>query len=321
MMIIDYLKQIRDVFSVRNARRGLSYKPDSMSERLRNRILMLYVDVLTGRMESFNSFPENHLEEFWTQMHQNMRHLYGRPKLSQRQVNNPVEDAAAFIERCTAPEFCDFIELSFKVPVAWRAIRENELVEALNEILRTEDAPYQLTPGVQRTEEIPEEQNRIRGGRRIIRVAFPRVVRMDEEIAHTEAVLPALCVLAYPAYAGANDEFRKALEDYRKGDFEDCLVKCGSAFESVLKVLCDKNGLTYTSKDTANRLIDVVLPASSLDPGIFKESFLTIAKIRNRLSTAHGGGSTVRSVPRHVAQYSVTSTAAAIVLLVHEMGS
>ena len=63
---------------------------------------------------------------------------------------------------------------------------------------------------------------------------------MDDEVTHTEAVMPALTVLADPAYRAANDEFRKALEDLR-GDFEDCLVKCGSGFESVLKVLCQKN--------------------------------------------------------------------------------
>jgi hypothetical protein len=41
---------------------------------------------------------------------------------------------------------------------------------------------------------------------------------------------------------------------------------------------------------------------------------------RNRLSAAHGGGSKVRTVERHVAQYALTSTAAAITLLVHDMG-
>jgi hypothetical protein len=198
-MVIDYLKQIRDVFSVRHAR-GQGYKPDVISERLRNRILMLYVDVLTGRMDRSNSFAENHLDEFWTQMHQDMRQLYGRPQLSQRQVRNLLEDVAAFLERSTAPEFFDFIELSFRVPVAWRALQENEIVDALNEIFRTENAPYQITPGIQRTEENPVKEGRFSGGRIIVRVAFPRVVRMDEEVAHTEAVLPALSVLADSAY-------------------------------------------------------------------------------------------------------------------------
>ena len=55
---------------------------------------------------------------------------------------------------------------------------------------------------------------------------------------------------------GVDDEFRKALDDYRKGDTEDCVAKCGSAFESVLKVLCQKNGIPFdANKDTAGPLL------------------------------------------------------------------
>jgi hypothetical protein len=68
--------------------------------------------------------------------------------------------------------------------------------------------------------------------------------------------MPALSVLTDPAYAGGDDEFRKALADYRNGDFEDCLGKCGSAFESVLKVLCQKNHIPHDpDKDAAGPLI------------------------------------------------------------------
>jgi hypothetical protein len=47
---------------------------------------------------------------------------------------------------------------------------------------------------------------------------------------------------------------------------------------------------------------------------------MLIATMRNRLSSAHGGGTAVRAVDRHVAQYALTSTAAAVVLLVHDIG-
>src|SRR4029450_5031974 len=33
--------------------------------------------------------------------------------------------------------------------------------------------------------------------------------------------------------------FLNALEDYRKGDYGDCLTKCTSAFESALKITSD----------------------------------------------------------------------------------
>ena len=47
---------------------------------------------------------------------------------------------------------------------------------------------------------------------------------------------------------------------------------------------------------------------------------MAVARMRNRLSSSHGGGTSVRKVERHVAQYAVTATAAVIVLLVQDIG-
>ena len=249
-----------------------------------------------------------------------MRYLYGRPILSQSRRNTQAEDALSFVQTCASEEFLDFIETGFKVSTAWRAFPdENQFVEAINEIFRMENAPYQLTPGVTRKE--LTTSGPFAGRTSIVRVAFPKIVRGDDEVTHTEAVLPALTVLADPDYAAGNEEFRKALGDYRMGDFEDCLAKCGSAFESVLKVLCKRNRLPLDeSKDTVGPLLDRVLAHSDLGAGTFKEPLVAIGRMRNRLSSAHGGGTQAKSVSRAVAQYALTSSAAAITLLVHEVG-
>jgi hypothetical protein len=141
---------------------------------------------------------------------------------------------------------------------------------------------------------------------------------VEEEVTHTEAVTPALSVLSAPHYEAANVEFRDALDEYRRGHFADCLTKCCSAFESVMKVLCRRNGWRFDEKkDTAGNLLNIIVSNSTLDP-FFGEPLTLIATLRNRLSSSHSGGTAVRSVRRHVAQYAVTSTAAAIVLLAHE---
>jgi len=140
-------------------------------------------------------------------------------------------------------------------------------VDALNDAFRLEAAPHQLIYGVQRREPTVAPYR----GESIVRVSFPKIVRVDEEVAHTEAVQPALSALSDAAYAGADDEFRKALDDYRKDDFEDCLGKCGSAFESVLKVLCQKHSILFDpNKDTAGPLLTKILAKSTLDTGTFK---------------------------------------------------
>lgn len=327
MSLKDQLRQIWDSFSTRKIDRGAGYKPDEVSDRLRTRIVMLYVDVVSGRMSTNQySVPQDHSSDFWEQIYHALRVLYGRPKLSRFNVRSAAEDAMAFAENGTAKELFDFIETSFKVNSSWRVFGEaNEFVEAINEILRMENAPYQLTPMVKvhepDTSPFPGFPGAsVRGATVIRTVAYPKVIRVDEEVVHTEAVLPALSVLADPTFSGASDEFRRALDDYRKDDFEDCVAKCGSAFESVLKVLCEKNGIPHdANQDTAGPLLEKVMAKSVLDTGTFKEPLIAVARMRNRLSSSHGGGSKVKTVERHVAQYALTSTAAAIVLLVHDM--
>ena len=58
------------------------------------------------------------------------------------------------------------------------------------------------------------------------------IIRVDSQLIHAEVVKPALALLAAPEYAGANAEFLKAFEHYRKGDTKGCLNECPKAFES-----------------------------------------------------------------------------------------
>jgi hypothetical protein len=316
MSLTERLARLFDVFSRRNQVHGPGYKPATISPQLRGRVLLLYSEVIAGRLNTRNwGYAQDHSAQFFAQAHQALRLLYGRAHLSKSQQHTDAEDVMAFTGECSAEELFDFIEAGFKLDVASHIFGdENEFVDALNTIFLMERAPFQVLHGVTRQQ---PEQHYIN----IVRVAFPKIVRLDDQVAHTEAVLPALAALADPAYAGADDEFRKALDDYRRGDFEDCLGKCGSAFESVLKVLCKKNGIPHDpDKATASPLLDKVLGRSTLDTGTFKEPLLLVARMRNRLSSSHGGGALVRKVDRHVAQYAVTATAAAIVLLVQDMG-
>lgn len=321
-VIKDRLRSIYDVFSRRDAARTHGgYRPDVISKTLRNRIFLLFRDVLRGKWSDGAYFaPGDHYAEFWEDIHNSLQHLYGRFKLSAAPAQSRMEDAVSFMRECQPAEFFDFLELSFRVDAIWRVLHdENSLVDAINEVFRTNNAPYQLTPIVKREEENPATIGPLRGGKVIRTIAWPRLVRVEEEVTFTEAVAPALSVLSGRDYEAANLEFRDALDEYRKGVYGDCLVKCGSAFESVLKVMCKQNGWRFDEKDTASPLLKTVLSHTKLE-SFFEQPLIVIATLRNRLSTAHGGGAAARSVERHVAQYAITTTAAAIVLLVHEIG-
>jgi hypothetical protein len=320
MSLRDRFLGMFDVFSRRATARGSTYNVAMLSEQTRRRILLLYRDVIAGEWQPNRWSPSaNYTEEFWAQVHNALEHLHGRARLSSQSTQTIVDDGIAFVLECTTEEFFDFLELSFRVECMWRILHErNDLVDAINEIFRVDNAPYQLTRVVTREE---PSSGRFGQGTTIQTVAWPRVVRVEDEVTYSEAVAPALSVLSAPHFEVANLEFRDALDEYRKGHYGDCVTKCGSAFESALKVICTRKGWQFDpKKDTASTLLTIVLGKSSLD-GFFAQPLTLIATMRNRLSSAHCGGTAVRAVERHIAQYALTSTAAAVVLLVHEVGA
>ncbi|MGD1216687.1 MAG: hypothetical protein ABR861_17025 [Terriglobales bacterium] len=83
------------------------------------------------------------------------------------------------------------------------------------------------------------------------------MIRVDSQLIHIAIVKPALMLLRAKEYAGANAEFLKAFEHYRKGDTKECLNECLKAFESTMKVICKKRGWAFKQTDTASTLIEV----------------------------------------------------------------
>ena len=318
MTLKERIARILDVFSQRERASGRLYKPDDISGKVRAQIILFYRDFVNGQLRSH--YQGDYTYPFWEQMHNKLQHLHGRLFLSSLNTTDPGPDVFAFLNKCNIDEFFDFIELSFKLDISWHLMDdENEVVDAVNEILGIDKVPFRLTSMVK----VEEKASHAFGGSRQVTsvriAAYPRIVRIEDEITHQEAVKPSLDILAAPHFEAASKEFREALSHYRKGEHEDCLAKCGSAFESVLKVLCKRKGWKHGEHDTTSNLLDVIFANATLEP-FFKQTFMLIATMRNRLSSSHGGGSSIRRAERHIAQYALTSTAAAIVLLVHEIG-
>lgn len=148
------------------------------------------------------------------------------------------------------------------------------------------------------------------------------MIRVDSKLIHAEVVKPALALLTAPGYAGANAEFLKAFEHYRKSDTKECLNECLKAFESTMKAICTKRKWAFDPNDTASALIDVCLK-NGLIPQLIQSHIGSvraalesgIPTIRNRLS-GHGQGAQVVNVPPHYASYMLHLTATTIQFLV-----
>jgi hypothetical protein len=255
-------------------------------------------------------------DQFWGEIHSKLTYLHGEPRLSpagKAPQATPFEDCLTFLSSCSDQHFLDFVEFIFAVEATWLVGRE-ELVDDINQFLLVDDLPYAVTPfvwtkGISQFHGQPRESTKL--------TALPQVIRKDSQVVFQTATDPALSLLRESRFAAANAEFLAALKDYRSGEYGDCLVKCGSAFESVLKVICQTRGWSFQPTDTASPLVKQVILQSRLEP-FFEQPLMLIATLRNKLSTAHGSGSAPREVTAAKAEYAINATASAILLLVRE---
>jgi hypothetical protein len=144
----DQLTSVFDVFSRRTSQRGPEYNPDQISERLRNRIIILYRDVLYGQWHTTND-PHRRTAPASSGSRYTTRSSFCMGACGWRRTLRRTRSSTTRSHSCSAEEFFDFLELSFRTDCMWRVVHErNQRVDAINEIFRVENAPYHLTPVV-----------------------------------------------------------------------------------------------------------------------------------------------------------------------------
>lgn len=150
-----------------------------------------------------------------------------------------------------------------------------------------------------------------------------QILRVDSQFLHAETVRPALILIQAVGFKGPEDEFMRAHQHYREGNFKEAMNDALKAFESTLKSICTARKWAYDkNKDTASKLVEIVL-REGLVPGYLDSSLGALRSLlssmvptaRNRES-GHGQGPDPVAVPAHLAAYALHATAANIVLLV-----
>jgi hypothetical protein len=254
-------------------------------------------------------------EELWGEVHRRILFRTGRGELGS---SGDSQDVFPYLLNCPGKEFLNFLEDIFSADSFFRvSVGDDKLIDELNGLLRLDNLPYHVTRFVKET--VHETSGRYAGSNVTYTRQFPKVIMKENETLHATAIEPALTLLQHLHFQNANKEYLAALEDYRNGDYGDCLTKCGSAFESVLKVICDRKGWSYKQTDTASTLIKTLLSNTSLD-NYFESLLVIVATLRNKMSSAHGAGTTAKQPTRHLAEYALNATASAILLVAHETG-
>lgn len=299
-----------NIFSKRYKSFGKASK--QLTLKFKNRMVLLVNETFPRYDRGLGGLQESC---FWGETHRNLQESLGELHLSSRRTSSAYEDIHNFFSECTNEQFLYFVELIFLSNQLWNPTARVDVVELLmkiNEFFEADDIPYFLTGFV-----ISPSPPALRSGSSLTVESYPQIILRESEVLHQTAIEPTLNLLTHPAFKSANNEFREALADYRRGDFLDCVTKCGSSFESVMKIICDQKGWPYQQTDTAATLLNKIFTNTTLKP-FFKDPIILIATMRNRLSSAHGAGTQSPIVPKHVCGFAINTTAAAILLLVEE---
>jgi len=296
------------LFSRRTAPQPDSYRYD-IPENVRWRILHTIKRLSERWQESFD------LVEMLQEVRDNLLQQYGG-------LYRPSYDAASLHSDPVLNHFLcgpdgmalDFIETCFHTR---GGCGRQDGVSAFNAIFEEEAIGYELTPWQEfETNEPAYLLGRLLGGKSI-RIEFPKIIKKDDQFTHREIVRPCLAILTHPKLQTANAEMLKAHEDYRKGNYADAITSCGSAFESVLKTICDHLGWSFDpDKDTCSKLVGICKD-NGLFPSFYSPIFEATGTIRNKLGDAHGRGpAPMYTVGKEHVDHMLQMTSAHIILIV-----
>jgi hypothetical protein len=152
------------------------------------------------------------------------------------------------------------------------------------------------------------------------------IIRLDSNFTHNHIVKPALFVLRNAKYSVANDEYMRAHEHFRHGNYEDCIVNCLKAFETTMKVIATERRWDFDPHGNASRLIGVMFD-NNLVPTYLQTQFTALRSclesgvptVRNK-AAGHGRGERPPP-PAYLAGFVLQQTASNIVLLANASDS
>ncbi len=153
-----------------------------------------------------------------------------------------------------------------------------------------------------------------------------QVVQISQKFTHEQIKCPDLTLLNEGRFSEANKEFRQAHEEYKAGNYDDCIHDCCNAFESVMKVILTDKGLLFKATDPASKLLTVIFDQEII-PAYMQNEFTGLRTIlesgvhtvRNK-EGGHGTGVNPRNIPKYIATFQLHQTAAAIILLAEAAG-
>lgn len=148
-----------------------------------------------------------------------------------------------------------------------------------------------------------------------------QIMRIDSSHIYQEIIIPTLLLLNDSKFKNVDDEYRKAFEELKSGNYENVLVEANKAFESTMKIICDLKEFGLPSKHTATALISH-LRKNNFITNFQDEKFNGLSKTLESISiirnnqAGHGQGSVARNLSVIYAEYALRVSASNILLLI-----
>lgn len=289
-------------------KKGISdvYTYDTIPEKLKNQVYHIWNDYFKQR------FPDELIIHVRKGIYDTICREEGKKKLYLSRDffhDSPTNQVEKYFNQLEdTDKILDVIELTFKFIIQLEKWAENspsiirieyfaiDAINDLNQRFRENSLGYEFIDG--------------------------QIIRIDNQLLHTETIQTTINLLHEPDFNNANEEFLKAHEHFRFKRNQECLNECLKAFESIIKIACHKNNWEYKETDTAKPLINILI-SNKFFP-IYHENYLSairqllessIPTIRNK-NSGHGQGTRKIIVPDNLASYMLYITGATIRLLV-----
>jgi len=149
-----------------------------------------------------------------------------------------------------------------------------------------------------------------------------KIVRVDSQFLHAEAVKPALALLNESGFSGPSQESMRAFDHHRNGNNKEAIAEALKALESTMKSICAARKWAHPPNATAKPLMDTLFQNGLVPPqldshfaGLRSAMESGLPTLANRTSR-HGQGATPVEIPPPFAAYALHLVASNIVFLI-----
>lgn len=202
----------------------------------------------------------------------------------------------------------------------------DELLDAVEAIFRLISAMAEASGYASQAEDLAEKVSELNARFLEASIGYQfengQLLQIDSKFEHKHVVVPALHLLADPAFEAAEHEFLDAFDAFREGEYETTLVEACKSLESTIKVIGAQKGWGLDETWPLKKLVQAVFENELIPP--FMQTEFTglrtilesgVGTVRNKAG-GHGAGEQKREVPRYIAAFQLHQTAAAILMLV-----